>query len=257
MNKILFLFATVFSLAACQNNSIADKEIISVQGIDTSLTPGNNFFMYANRVWYDTAQIPPSQAGVGAYMFMNYPQRLRLQGILDSVSLASNASGSIEQKLGDYYASGMDTTTINQMGYDPIKPILAQIDSIRDVVSFINFVAREAKVSNNSIIGFYVGPDNKNSNLNIAHIYQTGISLPERDYYFKTDASSIGIQEAYKNYVATMFKLTGSDAATAAKAANIVYTIEKELASAHKTNIELRDVNANYNKMNVGELAKP
>jgi putative endopeptidase len=86
--------------------------------------------MYVNKKWYDTARIPPSQAGVGAYMFMNYPQRLRLQGILDSVSKASNAAGSIEQKIGDFYASGMDTVTINNRGYDPIKPILIRIDSI-------------------------------------------------------------------------------------------------------------------------------
>ena len=81
--------------------------------------------MYVNRKWYDTAQIPPSQSGVGAYMFMNYPQRLRLQGILDSVSKANNTAGSIEQKIGDFYASGMDTATINNRGYDPIKPILS------------------------------------------------------------------------------------------------------------------------------------
>src|SRR6478735_6602145 len=148
MKNSLFLFAALFSFAACKNTS--DKTVVKIEGIDSSLKPGDNFFMYVNRTWYDTARIPPSQSGVGAYMFMNYPQRLRLQGILDSVAKANNTAGSIEQKLGDFYASGMDTTTINKRGYDPVKPILAHIDSISDVASFMKFVAGEARVFNTS-----------------------------------------------------------------------------------------------------------
>ena len=254
MKRPLFLFAVLLQLAACSNTP--DKKVADIQGIDSSIKPGNNFFMYVNHTWYDSAQIPPSQAGVGAYMFMNYPQRLRLQGILDSVAKANNTAGSIEQKLGDFYASGMDTTTINQRGYEPIKPLLTRIDSIRDVASLMQFVAGEAKAYNTSVIGFGVGPDNKNSSLNIAHIYQTGIGLPERDYYFKTDPSSTAIQQAYKTYLATLFQLTGSDTATAKKDADLIYNIDKQLASSHRTNIELRDVTANYNKMAVAALVK-
>src|SRR5665213_3266495 len=254
MKKIFFLFTVLCFMVACKDAT--DKAVMRITGIDSSIKPGNNFFLYVNKKWLDTAQIPPSQSGVGAYMFMNYPQRLRLEGILDSVSRASNTPGSIEQKVGDFYASGMDTTAINQLGYNPIKPLRASIDSIRDIVSLLKFVASEAKLENNSILGFGVGPDNKNSNLNIAHAYQTGIGLPDRDYYFKTDPSSVGIQHAYKTYLATLFTLTGSDTATAKKDADIVYNIEKQIASSHKTRVELRDVNANYNKMPVAELAR-
>jgi putative endopeptidase len=254
MKRMRFLFISLLFLAACKNTPV--KNVTAIQGIDSSVKPGDNFFRYINGKWYDTAQIPPTQAGVGTYMFMNYPQRLRLQGILDSVSKATNAPGSIEQKLGDFYASGMDTNAINQMGYDPIRPLLMHIDSITDMVSLMKYVAAEAKAENTSVLAFGVGPDNKNSSLNIAHIYQTGIGLPERDYYFKTDPASIHIRQAYKTYLANLFKLTGSDTATAIKDADIVYNIEKQLASSHKTNIELRDINANYNKMAVTNLAK-
>lgn len=255
MKRSLFFFAALLLLAACNNTPDATN-VSDIQGIDSSLKPGDNFFMYVNRKWYDSAQIPPSQSGVGAYMFMNYPQRLRLQSILDSVARASNTPGSIEQKLGDFYASGMDTTTINQRGYDPVKPLLARIDSVTDAASLMKFVALEAKANNTSVLAFYVGPDNKNSNLNIAHISQAGIGLPERDYYFKTDVSSIAIQQAYKAYIAKLFQLTGSDSATATKDAEIVYNTDKQLASSHRTNVELRDVNANYNKMAIATLAK-
>ncbi len=257
MNKLPLLFAALLLLAGCQSKpetaATSDSDIV---GIDSSVKPEDNFFMYVNRIWYDTARIPPSQSGVGAYMFMNYPQRLRLQGILDSVSKANNAPGSIEQKLGDFYASGMDTTTINQLSFDPIKPLLSSIDSISNLSSLMKFVATEARSNNISFLAFSVGPDNKNSKLNIGHITQTGIALPERDYYFKTDAPSVAIQQAYKLYIARLFQLTGSDSVTSSKDADIVYNIDKQLAGSHRTNIELRDVNANYNKMSVSTLVK-
>src|SRR4029079_2423098 len=134
------------------------------------------------------------------------------QGILDSISGSNNSTGSIEQKVGDFYASGMDTTAINKRGYEPIKPVLARIDAVTDVPSLLKFVAEELKVGDGSIIGVRVGPDDKHSAANIAQFYQTGISLPERDYYFKTDSSTLGIQKAYKKYLTSLFELTGTDA---------------------------------------------
>lgn len=254
MKNFFFFFLALLSLTACKTST--DKKFVDIQGIDSTLKPGDNFFLYVDGKWYDTARIPATQAGVGAYMFMNYPQRIRLQNILDSVSQAKNPEGSIEQKVGDFYASGMDTATINKRGYDPIKPVLNSIETISDVPSLMKFVADEEKVGNSSIMGFGVSPDDKNSSLNIAHAYQTGIGLPDRDYYFKSDPSTTGIQEAYKKYLASLFELTGSSAADAKKNADLVYDIDKQLAASHRTRIELRDVKANYNKMSVTDLEK-
>ena len=254
MKNILLILAATLSLAACKQ--VAEKRYISIRDIDSTKNPGDNFFLYVNNKWYDTAVIPASQSGVGAYMFMNFPQRLRLQGILDSVSKAANTTGSIEQQLGDFYASGMDTLTINKLGYNPIKTLLSKIDSMYDVASLMQFVANGCKANISSILSFAISPDNKNSSLNIAHIYQTGIGMPERDYYFKTDAASVAIQAAYKKYLTTLFTLTGNDSATAIKNSTLIFGIEKQIAAVHKTNIELRDVNANYNKMPVAVLAK-
>jgi putative endopeptidase len=100
MKKIPFLFTALLFMGACKNAS--EKKFVDIQGIDSTQRPENNFFRYVDGKWYDTAQIPGSQAGVGAYMFMNYPQRIRLQNILDSVSKADNTAGSIEQKIGDF-----------------------------------------------------------------------------------------------------------------------------------------------------------
>jgi putative endopeptidase len=252
MKNLIIVFIAFIAVASCSTPS--EKEIVAITGIDSTLRPGDNFFRYVNGIWYDSVQIPPSQAGVGAYMFLNYPQRLRLQGILDSVSQSNNPEGSIGQKVGDFYASGMDTITIHKRGYEPIKPILAEIETISDIQSLMRFVADEAKVYNTSIIAFGVSPDDKNSSMNIAHVYQTGIGLPDRDYYFATDSSTVGIKNAYKKYLAKLFQFTGSTAEEAEKKATIVYNIDKQLADSHKTRVELRDVHANYNKMAVTDL---
>ena len=256
MKKLLYPVLMLLLACACKQAPDKDTGHVVVTGIDSTKNPGDDFFAYVNGIWYDTAQIPASQVGVGTYSFMNYPQRIRLQGILDSVSTANNPTGSIEQKVGDFYASGMDMDAINARGDGPLKPILARIDAISDGPSLLGFVAEEQKAGDGSIIGFYVGPDDKQSHVNIAQFYQTGISLPERGYYFKTDSSTVGIQKAYKKYLASLFELTGSDPATAEKNAQVAYALEKQLASAHRTNIELRDVNANYNKMAVADLSK-
>ncbi len=217
MSRFLYICLVAGLFGACNNpdpNS-PKKSFIDVAGIDSSIKPGDNFFRYVNGRWYDTAKIADDQTGVGSYSFMNIPQKQLLQNILDSVSRTQNAPGSIDQKVGDFYASGMDTVTINQRGYEPLRPILARIDAIGDVPSLVNFAATELKTGNRSFIGFSISPDNKNSGINIAHFYQAGIGLPYRDYYFKTDSSTVSIQQAYKKYIGALFGLTGGDPAVA------------------------------------------
>jgi putative endopeptidase len=256
MNKVFYLCVALVVLGAWKYQDDHKKGFVDVAGIDSLTKPGDNFFRFVNGRWYDTAKIAADQSGVGSYSFMNIPQKLLLQSILDSVSKTENTPGSIDQKVGDFYASGMDTVTVNQRGYQPIKPILADIDAIANVPSLIKFVAAQLKTGNGLIIDFGIYPDNKNSSINIAHASQTGIGLPERDYYFKTDSATLRIQQAYKKYISTLFQLTGSSPVAATKNAAIAYGIEQQNAASHKTNIELRDVKANYHKVAVAAISK-
>lgn len=256
LQRSLLLALVFLGLTACEPEAPQENNQVFIQGIDSTLNPGDNFFRYVNGKWYDAAEIPSTQAGVGAYRFMNYPQRLRLQNILDSVSVSDNPEGSIARLVGDFYASGMDTAAINSRGHSPIKPTLARIDQINNIPMLMTFVAEEAKVYNNSLLSFYIGPDDKNSQMNIAHVRQTGLGLPNRDYYFNTNESTLGIQRAYKNYLASLFALTGTDTAAARENAELVYKIDEKIAGSHKTRVQLRDVKANYNKMAVSTLEK-
>jgi putative endopeptidase len=256
MNKLFYLCLVVVFLSVWNNSDAQKKSFVDVAGIDPAIKPGDNFFRFVNGRWYDTVKISNDQSGVGSYSFMNIPQKKLLQNILDSVSKSKNTPGSVEQKVGDFYAAGMDIATINRRGYEPVKPTLVRIDAISNVPSLLKFVATELKSGNRSIISFGISPDDKNSKINIAHVYQGGIGLPDRDYYFKTDSPTLKIQQAYKKYILTLFQLTGSSPALAAKDAAIVYDIEKQIAASHKTNIELRDVHANYHKMAIASISK-
>jgi len=256
MTKSVYLWFTLILLSASNYSEAQQRTYVDVAGIDQSIKPGDNFFRFVNGRWSDTVKIANDQSGIGSYSFMNIPQKQLLQNILDSVSKTKNPLGSIDQKVGDFYASGMDMVTINKLGYQPVKPILARIDAISNVPSLLKFVEAEVKSGNLSLVRFGISPDKKNSGVNIAHIYQAGINLPERDYYFKTDSSTMHIQQAYKEYLCSLFELTGSNRATGIKNANIVFDIEKQIAASHKTNIQLRDVKANYNKVSVAAIDK-
>lgn len=253
------LFALLILLISCGKQEETDKTIpqrnfVEVDEIDTSIKPGDNFFRYVNGIWYDTAKIADDQSGVGSYSFLNIPQKKLLENILEEVSATDNPAGSIEQKVGDFYASGMDIDAINKRGFEPIKPLLDEIEAITDIPSLMNFVTSEIKSNGQSIIGLGISPDAENSSINIAHFSQTGLGLPDRDYYFKSDSSSLAIQQAYLEYLATLFELTGTEEALAKKNAASVYAIEEKLAESHKTRIERRIVKENYHKMAVAEL---
>jgi putative endopeptidase len=258
MKNYLFLALLICTVSACDKSASTEeqpnRQFVDVPGIDPNIKPGDNFFMHVNGKWYDTARIADDQVGVGSYSFLNIPQRQLLENILEEISAQTHPMGSNEQKVGDFYASGMATEVINVRGFEPVQPVLNEIDEIKDVPSMMAFVTTQISRGNNSIIGMNVAPDQENSSINILHFSQSGLGLPDRDYYFKTDSATIGIQNAYKTYIATLFELTGANRADAEKSADAVYTIEKSLAESHKTRIERRVVKENYNKMAVSEL---
>lgn len=257
MKNVIYALLILCVLASCNGEETAEqntKQFVDVTGIDLSVKPGDNFFRHVNGKWYDTVQIADDQVGIGSYSFLNIPQKKLLQNILEAVSSEDYPEGSIEQKVGGFYASGMDTAVINQRGYEPIQPILDSIRSINDLSTFMRFVTKGLKAGNRSIISLGIFPDAENSSINIAHFSQSGLGLPDRDYYFKSDSSSLSIQNAYHTFIAALFQLTGSQKAEALNYADKVYAMEKQLAGSHKTRIERRIVRENYHKLSLEEL---
>ena len=246
---------TLLFLNGCKSDN-QNQQFIGIDAMDSTVKPGDNFYMYANGKWYKTAVIPETESGIGSFLDLRNKTRANLRAILDEVSKGGFKEGTLEQKVGDFYASSMDSATIEKLGYEPVKQFLADIETITDAKGIINFVA-SCQTQNSPLLFFpFIGADEKNSKLNLPSFYQGGLGLPDRDYYFKNDAATVAVIEAYKKYLQTLFKLTGSDEATALKNTETIYNFEKQLASSHLTNVELRNPQINYNKMAVADLEK-
>jgi len=250
------LLLLAFAFYACKNNSQPTQKFIETGYMDSSVKPGDNFFLYVNGKWIDTAKIPATESGVGAFLDVYNRTKEHIKTIFDDVSKTEKPNGSAEQQVGDFYVSGMDTATIEKLGYTPIKPYLDKIDAITNAQSIMQLESEFNKLNRFFIVSFYIASDQKNSGTNIINFSQTGIGLPDRDYYFKTDFAILRVQKAYQTYMQKTFMLLGDDSATATKKATNVYALEKQMAASHRTNVELRDPQSNYNKFYISALDK-
>jgi len=176
--------------------------------------------------------------------------------ILDYAAAHDYTANSIDQKVGDLYKSGMDTAAIEKLGYEPVKPQLAKIAAVKDYKDLVKLAADGFKSGDGFLLGFYVSPDDRISTKNAAHFDQTGLNLPNRDYYFKTDTASKKILDGYVTYITTLFTLSGVDAKTAATKAAGILKLETAIAKASRSPVELRDPQANYNKFSLSDFQK-
>lgn len=258
--SILIVAMLLLSLTACNNadkSGTADRTVFfDKTGMDSAVTPGDNFFEYANGKWIKNAVIPDDQSGWGSFNTLYQDNINNLKTLLQDAAKSNAAKGSMEQKLGDYYASGMDTVAIEKIGAEPLKPMLAKIDAVKDYKELIELLVDANTKGDGDLISVYVSADEKNSAQNIPIFYQTGLSLPEKEYYTRKDSATVAARNALVTYANKMFSLTGSDAATATKNANTILALETDISNAHRTPIELRDPQKNYNKMSIADLEK-
>ena len=258
----LWLALPAVVAASCTSKPKGDSDVpvrtvfFDKTGMDTTAKPGDNFFQYASGAWIKKTEIPASETGWGSFYTLYDDNQKNLRKILDQLATEKVTAGSKEQKVGDLYTSGMDTVTIDKLGYEPVKPQLAKVEAIKDYKQLIDAAADYYTAGNGFIFGFYVGPDDKISIKNAVGFGQAGITLPNRDYYFKTDSTSVNIRKQYVKYIAKLFTLTGTEATLAAKQAEDVLKLETQIAQSHSTPVELRDPVANYNKYAVADFQK-
>ncbi len=237
---------------------VPPKKFIDRANMDLSVKPGNNFFEYANGTWLKNNEIPAKETRWGSFNVLRDFNINAVKGLLAKAEADKNAApGSIEKRVGDFYAAAMDSVTIEKLGYTPIKPELEKISQITDLNGVLNEVAvMRTKGIASPLFGFYIGQDSKHVNKMIVNLSQGGTSLPDRDYYLKSDARTQKIQSAYKNYIVSLFTLTGTDQATAQKNAETIFGIEKALATAQMSRVEMRDPIKTYNKFAVSAFSK-
>ena len=243
-------------LTACTNKqaNYAEKDVV-IKNMDTTTKPGDDFFKYANGGWLKKNPIPPAYSSWGIGNVLEEELRDRLKKInLDALN-ANAENGTNTQKIGDFYFSGMDTLQIEKQGIAPLKEELAKIENIKSIADLVNLFAYYQTIGVETPISAGVGQDAKNSCKNLLQLYQGGLGLPDRDFYFNTDPHSTEVRTDYQNkHLPTVFTLLGLNATDAANHAKTNYTIEKFLADSSRKLEDLRDPYHNYNKMTVSKL---
>lgn len=232
-------------------------KLLDPANIDSSVSPAENFFMYANGTWFKKNPIPASETRWGSFNTLEENNYKVLHELLDAAAANKSAkAGSSDQKVGDFYRSGMDSAAIEKAGLTPLTPWLARIDAAKTSEDILAEIAKQHSEGIGSVFAFYVSPDDKNVTQQICQLYQAGLGMPDRDYYFNTDSRTVVIRDAYKAYLTKMFGMMGMDEATAIKSSQSVYALETSLAKASMTRVEMRDPYKMYNKFNIEGLNK-
>jgi len=258
MKKILFACATLAGFISCNNNdkTPAPKADILITNLDSSVKPGEDFFEYANGGWIKKNPIPGEQSSWGIGNLVIEENLKRLREISEKAATSKAAKGSNDQKIGDFWSMAMDSAKIEADGLKPIQPLLDKVNGITDIRSLVSTVAELKKIGSGTLFGEYVGQDAKQSDVMAYTLWQGGLGLPEREYYFKNDSATINIRSKYLQYMTRMLTMSGEDAATATTAANNILLMETKLAKASRKIEDLRDPYKNYNKMAITDLNK-
>jgi putative endopeptidase len=229
---------------------------INPANIDPSVSPCQDFFHYASGTWLKNNTIPAAESSYGAFNELIDRNQATQKAILEELARTSRTAkpGTNAQKVGDYFASAMDTMAIDAAGLKYLKPHLDRITAIQTLPQMQQFLADPKAVTGSVWYGMGVGQDEKISSQYSVQVGQGGLSLPDRDYYLSDNARMKNIRAAYQTYQTNLFKMLGDDATTAAKNAATVTRIETKLAQASRSRVDLRDPQKNYNKLTVTQL---
>ncbi len=251
-------FLLALTLTALAGTSYSQKiKAIDVTYLDTTVSPGDDFFMYANGGWLKKNPIPPTETGYGSFNELKDRNQVILHNILiEAAADKAAVKGSNKQKIGDFFATAMDSARLNKEGIKPLQPYLKNIDAIKNIADLQKEIARLHVYGIRAFWGFGVQNDLKNSTTMAGYLVQSGLGLPDRDYYTKEDADSKKIQELYKGHVKNMLVLAGETADKAQAMAERIYKIEKSLAEASMTRVEQRDFHSQYNKMGLSKVTE-
>lgn len=226
------------------------------QFVDRSADPRSDFFRYSVGKWLAANPIPPAERSWGIAHVVQEETYSRLVAINREAAGSGAPKGSNAQKIGDFWVAAMDSDGAAAAGMKPLAPEFARIAAIHDVPGVLESVAHLHYIGSRAMFGAFVSQDEMNSDRNVLHLWQGGLGLPNRDYYFDTDARSVMLRREYVKHVTRMFQLLGDAPAAAAAHARTVMTIETGLAKASRKLEDLRDPHANYNPMSLAELGR-
>ena len=259
MNRFFIPFVVLIimlNISCSEKKSTSQSSGIDVANLDTTTLPGVSFYQFATGGWQEANPIPDEYARYGSFDKLRENNQVQLQELIQELVSQDNTYGTNAQKVGDMYSMGLDSLKLNNDGASPIIPHLNQIAEAKSKEDIIRVMVEVSKIASNPFFGFSVGPDDKNSEMNVAHMYQSGIGMGDRDYYLLEDEHSQNLRIGYATLIETQFQNAGYNEPDSKRAALNVMKIETELAQAHVTREMRRMPELNYHMMLVSELNK-
>ena len=251
MKKLLIVMAlTTMTVAA----SAQLRSGINLNDLDTSVRPADDFYEYACGGWMKANPLPAAYSRYGSFDRLGEDNNKRINGILKELLENTYPQGSVEQQLSDLYKLAMDSVRREKDGVAPIMDDLKALENAKNKEQLFKVQLAMMPYGDSEIFGAYIGADEKNATENILNIYQSGLTLGQKDYYLENDEATKKIREAYKKHIVNMFQLFGFKKGAAEKKMKNILKIETVLAKVSKSRTELRDPIANYHKMTLKEF---
>lgn len=245
------LFAAAPMIAGAQTQL---KSGIDLTNLDNSVRPADDFFQYACGGWMKKNPLPAAYSRFGSFDKLAQDNNERINSILSDLLRNTYPEGSTERKLADLYKLAMDSTRRNAEGVKPVMPLISEIEAAKTVAALRALQLKYADFGYGVPMGIGFGADEKNASMNILNIYQGGLVLGQKEYYLDTDSATAAIHDAYRKHIVRMFGLFGFSQADAEKKMENILNVETALAKVSKSRTELRDVEANYNKMTLSQF---
>ena len=252
MKKLLIMMA----LASMTMSGSAQqlRSGINMADLDTSVRPADDFYEYACGGWMKANPLPAAYSRYGSFDRLAEDNNKRINGILKELLENSYEEGTIEQKLSDLYKLAMDSVRREQEGLTPVMPLIKRLEAAKTKEQLFAIQLDMAPYGEQEFFGAYIGADEKNATENIVNIMQSGLTLGQKDYYLENDEATTKIREAYKKHIVRMFQLFGFKKGAAEQKMKNIMKVETALAKVSKSRTELRNPQANYNKMTLDEF---